>query len=294
MRVGRHMPTHSKMVQAAEIASSIGCEAIQVFVSNPTGWRPTGDDPVMCAAFKEATQRLDVLPVVIHAAYLINLASPDDVIWEKSITLLTWTMQRGELIGASYVVFHTGSHKGSGVEAGVARIAQGVERVLSDSPRDVMLLLENDVGAGNSVGHSFEQLADVLRLISPDYQERVGVCLDTAHLWGGGHDIGSAESAKQVLDHFDETVGLHRLKVIHLNDTEKALGSHRDVHARLGEGIIGEIGLRALLTDPRLHHVTVLMETPIKTDEHDKEDWEHDKGQVAKAKSLATPVVPQP
>ena len=294
MRVGRHMPTHSKMVQAAETASAIGCEAIQVFVSNPTGWRPTGDDPAMCAAFKEATQRLDVLPIVIHAAYLINLASPDDVIWEKSIALLTWTMQRGEQIGASYVVFHTGSHKGSGVEAGVARIAQGVERVLSESPRDIMLLLENDVGAGNSVGHSFEQLADALRLISPEYQERVGVCLDTAHLWGGGHDIGSAESAKHVLDHFDETVGLNRLKVIHLNDTEKALGSHRDVHARLGEGIIGEAGLRALLTDPRLHHVTVLLETPIKTDEHEKEDWEHDKGQVAKAKSLATPVVPQP
>ena len=292
MRVGRHMPTHSKMVQAAEIASSIGCEAIQVFVSNPTGWRPTGDDPAMCAAFKEATQRLDVLPVVIHAAYLINLASPDDVVWEKSIALLTWTMQRGEQIGASYVVFHTGSHKGSGVEAGVARIAQGVERVLSESPCDIMLLLENDVGAGNSVGHSFEQLADALRLISPDYQERVGVCLDTAHLWGGGHDIGSPESAKQALDHFNETVGLNRLKVIHLNDTEKALGSHRDVHARLGEGIIGEAGLRALLTDPRLNHVTVLMETPIKTDENDKEDWEHDKGQIAKAKSLATPVVP--
>jgi len=278
------------MVQAAETASSIGCEAIQVFVSNPTGWRPTGDAPAMCAAFKEATQRLDVLPVVIHAAYLINLASPDDTIWEKSIALLTWTMQRGELIGASYVVFHTGSHKGSGVEAGVARIAQGVERVLAESPHDVMLLLENDVGAGNSIGHSFEQLADVLHLIAPEYQERVGVCLDTAHLWGGGHDIGNAESAKQVLDHFDDTVGLNRLKVIHLNDTEKALGSHRDVHARLGEGIIGEAGLRALLIDPRLHHVTVLLETPIKTDEHDKENWEHDKGQVAKAKSLASGV----
>lgn len=293
MRVGRHMPTHSKMVQAAETASSIGCEAIQVFVSNPTGWRSTADDPVMCAAFKEATQRLNLLPVVIHAPYLINLASPDEFIWEKSIALLTWTMQRGEQIGASYVIFHTGSHKGSGVESGVARIAQGVERVLSESPRDVMLLLENDVGAGNAIGHSFEQLAAVLQLIAPEYQERVGICLDTAHLWGAGHDIGSAESALSVLDHFDATVGLVRLKVVHLNDTEKALGSHRDVHARLGEGIIGEAGLRTMLTDPRLNHVTVLMETPIKTNENDKEDWEHDKGQVAKAKSLATPVVPQ-
>jgi deoxyribonuclease-4 len=113
------------------------------------------------------------------------------------------------------------------------------------------------------------------------------VCLDTAHLWGAGHDIGSVEAALQVLKHFDETVGLQQLKVIHLNDTEMGLGSHRDVHARLGEGIIGEEGLRTLLTDPRLEHVAVILETPILTDEKDKEDWEHDKTQIAKAFALA-------
>ncbi len=291
MRIGRHMPTHSKMVKAADIASQIGCEAIQVFVSNPTGWRPTADDPAGCAAFMQATRDLNLYPVVIHAAYLINLASPDETIWEKSITLLTWTMQRGAQIGAKYVVFHTGSHRGSGVEAGLARIAQGIEHVLAGSPPEVMLLLENDVGAGNSIGHSFEQLTAVLQLLPQDnaIQNRVGVCLDTAHLWGGGHDISSAESALQVLQHFDETVGIARLKAIHLNDTLMNLGSHRDVHARLGEGIIGEEGLRAMLTDPRLDHVAVLLETPILTDENDKEDWEHDKTQVAKAKKLATP-----
>ncbi len=287
MRIGRHMPTHSKMVKAAECAVSLGCEAIQVFVSNPTGWRPNTDDPVGTAAFKAATEALALSPVVIHAPYLINLASPDALIWEKSIALLTWTMQRGAQIGASYVVFHTGSHRGSGVEAGVTRIAQGVERVLAESPLPVMLLLENDVGAGNSVGHSFEQLAQVLHLLPEDVQERVGVCLDTAHLWGAGHDIGSAETAFQMLNHFDETVGLRRLKVLHLNDTEMGLGSHRDVHARLGEGIIGAEGLRTLLTDPRLEHVAVILETPILTDDKDKEDWEHDKTQIAKAFALA-------
>jgi deoxyribonuclease-4 len=123
--------------------------------------------------------------------------------------------------------------------------------------------------------------------MSPDLDGRVGVCLDTAHLWGAGHDISNKESALQVLQHFDDTVGLQRLKVIHLNDTEMGLGSHRDVHARLGEGIIGEEGLRALLTDPRLEHVAVLLETPILTDDKDKEDWVHDKTQVAKAFDLA-------
>ena len=286
MRIGRHMPTNSKMVKAAEIAHELGCDAIQVFVSNPTGWRPTADDPKGTAAFLQRTRELQLDPVVIHAPYLINLASPDDVIWEKSIALLTWTMQRGALIGAKYVVFHTGSHRGSGVEVGIARIAVAIQRILPETPPSVMLLLENDVGAGYALGHSFEQLAAVLALLPSVYQERVGVCLDTAHLWGGGHDISTAEATLAVLRHFDETVGLSRLKVLHLNDTEMALGSHRDVHARLGEGIIGEAGLRTMLNDPRLDHVAVLLETPIKTDEHDKEDWEHDKLHLAKVRHL--------
>ena len=285
MRIGRHMPTHSKMTQAAEIARQIGCQAIQIFASNPTAWRPPLDDPSACAAFTEAARVHDLDPVVLHAPYLINLGTPDDTMWEKSIALLTWTMQRGGLLGARFVVFHTGSHRGCGVEAGIARVAQGIVRVLQEAPSSVSLLLENDVGAGHSLGHSFAQLAAILALL-PQYAERLGVCLDTAHLWGAGHDISTCASTLQVLAQCDATFGLSRLKVLHLNDTEKALGSHRDVHARLGEGIIGEEGLRTLLHDPRLQHVAVLMETPIKTGENGKEDWEHDKGQIGKAKAL--------
>ena len=122
--------------------------------------------------------------------------------------------------------------------------------------------------------------------VLPQYEDRLGVCLDTAHLWGAGHDISNAASVQQLLQHFDDIIVLNRLKVIHLNDTEMALGSHRDVHARLGEGIIGEEGLRALLCDTRLDHAAVLLETPIKTDEQDKEDWELDKQQLEKAKEL--------
>jgi deoxyribonuclease IV len=285
MRIGRHMPTHSKMAQAAEIARQIGCQAIQIFASNPTAWRPPVDDPAACAAFAEAARVNDLDPVVLHAPYLINLGTPDDTIWEKSIALLAWTMQRGGLLGARFVVFHTGSHRGSGVEAGIARVAQGIVRVLQEAPSSVSLLLENDVGAGHALGHSFEQLAAILALL-PQYADRLGICLDTAHLWGAGHDISTRDATLQVLAQCDATFGLSRLKVLHLNDTEKALGSHRDVHARLGEGIIGEEGLQTLLQDPRLQHVVVLMETPIKTGENDKEDWEHDKEQILKAKAL--------
>jgi deoxyribonuclease IV len=285
MRLGRHMPTHSNAVKAAEIARWLGCNAIQIFASNPTGWRPTAGDPAGSLAFARAAGDKGLDPVVIHAPYLINLASPDEIIWEKSVFLLRWTLQRGALLGAAYVVFHTGSHRGSGVEAGIARIAEGITTILPETPPEVMLLLENDVGAGNSLGGSFEQIGAVLNLL-PQYQQRLGVCLDTAHLWGAGYDISNAASTHQVLQHFDEVIGFNRLKVIHLNDTEMALGSHRDVHARIGEGIIGQEGLRALLTDSRLDHVAVLLETPIKTDDHDKEDWDHDKQHLERVKEL--------
>lgn len=285
MRIGRHMPIGTNAVRAAEIAQRIGCNAIQIFASNPTGWSPTRGGEAQCIAFAEAARRLDLVPVVLHAPYLINLASPDEANWEKSIALLSWTLQRGALLGALYVVFHVGSHKGTGVEAGVARIAQAIKRILAETPPEVVLLLENSVGAGNALGGDFEHLAATLNAL-PDDSERLGVCLDTAHLWGAGHDISTATAVREVLRHFDETVGLARLKVLHLNDTVKELGSHRDVHARIGEGIIGAEGLRTLLRDPRLAHVVVLLETPIQTNEQGKEDWEHDQAHLEQVKLL--------
>ncbi len=285
MRFGRHMPLNAKPVKAAEIAQQLGCNAIQIFASNPTAWRPPAGDPKASIAFAEAARILDLNPVVIHAPYLINLASPDEIIWEKSIALLTWTLQRGTLLGAQYVVFHTGSHKGTGIEAGIERIVQAIERILPVTPPEVMLLLENDVGAGNSLGSGFAQLATILSCL-PQFADRLGVCLDTAHLWGAGYDISTTEGVQQVLQQFTETVGLTNLKVLHLNDTKVALGSHRDIHARLGDGIIGAEGFRALLTDPRLDHVAVIMETPIQTTEDGKEDWEHDKQHFERMMSL--------
>jgi deoxyribonuclease-4 len=213
MRLGRHMPTHSNAAKAAQIACQLGCTSIQIFASNPTGWRPSTGNPASCAAFVQAAKDNGLEPVVIHAPYLINLASPDEVIWEKSIALLRWTLQRGELLGAAYVVFHTGSHRGSGVDAGLARIAEAIALILPETPPEVMLLLENDVGAGNSLGHSFEQIGMVLHVL-PQYEDRLGVCLDTAHLWGAGHDISNAASVRQLLQHFDDVIGLKRLKVM--------------------------------------------------------------------------------
>lgn len=288
-RIGRHMPTHSNAIKALEIAQQLGCTAIQIFTSNPRGWQPTASDTLDCTAFAQAARNCELDPVVIHAPYLINLASPDEIIWQKSINLLHWTLQRGALLGAKYVIFHTGSHRGSGIEAGIARIAQGITRILLETAQELnqypQLLLENDVGGGDSLGHSFEHLAAVLDLL-PQYHQRLGTCLDSAHLWGAGHDISNLAAVQHMLQHFDETVGLSRLQVIHLNDTKMALGSHRDIHARLGEGIINQEGLRALLTDPRVEQVVVLLETPILLGADGKEDWEHDKRHFELAKSL--------
>jgi deoxyribonuclease-4 len=201
------MPTHSNAAKAAEIASQLGCTSIQIFASNPTGWRPTADNPKSQAAFAQAARDYDLDPVVIHAPYLINLASPDEIIWRKSISLLRWTLLRGALLGATYVVFHTGSHKGSGVDIGLARIAEAIGLILPETPPEVMLLLENDVGAGNSLGSSFEQIGWVLNVL-PQYEDRLGVCLDTAHLWGAGHDISHADAVQHLLQHFDDAIGL--------------------------------------------------------------------------------------
>lgn len=286
MRIGRHMPTHSNAVKAAQIAHDLGCNAIQIFASNPTAWKPPVDNPDRYAAFAQAARDNDLAPVVIHAPYLINLASPEPLIWDKSRALLTWTLQRGEPLGASYVVFHTGSHKGTSIDEGIKRIIDGIALIMLETPTGVMLLLENDVGAGNSLGAQFEQLASILDAL-PLYRERLGVCLDTAHLWGAGHDLSTPDSTRQVIQHFDDIIGLDHLHVLHLNDTKVALGSHRDIHARIGEGIIPPESLHVLLTDPRLSHVAVILETPIQTDEQDKEDWEHDREHMERVKKLA-------
>src|SRR5258708_11556874 len=162
-RIGRHMPTHSRAIKAAEIARQIGCNAIQIFTSNPRSWQPTADDAMDCAAFAKAARDYDLDPVVIHAPYLINLASPDEIIWQKSIHLLRWTLQRGALLEARYVIFHTGSHRGSGLEAGVARIAEALAAILAQGKPTgnaamPLLLFEKDVGVRNSRRHPFENL----------------------------------------------------------------------------------------------------------------------------------------
>lgn len=300
MKFGRHLPTSSKPVQAAEIAQTLGCETIQIFVNNPTSWQHPREVPTkpgkldIPTAFAQAAAERNLSPIVVHAPYLINLATSDETIFDKSVILLGGTIQRASRFGARCVVFHIGSHRGAGLEAGLARIVAGLARILPETPDDVMVLLENDVGAGHEVGNKIEHLAAVLDAL-PDYAARLGICLDTAHLWGAGYDLRTAEEVAHLVTEIDRLVGVQRLPVIHLNDTATALGGHRDLHKRIGEGIIPEAGFRALLTHPALQEAAIILETPIQTIEGDdnRMDWAHDAAHLACVRALGiTPSAP--
>jgi deoxyribonuclease IV len=286
VRIGRHIPMGSQPLKALRTAKEIGCDALQIFVTNPRGWRVPASRPKAEDAYRAAVAELDLAPVVIHATYLINLASPRDDFFAQSVTLLRATLERAARYGAASVVLHIGSHMGSGVEAGLARLAAGVRQTLEGAPEAVTLLLENDVGAGGELGSRFEQIAAVLAAV-PQHAEQLGVCLDTAHLWGAGFDIGTAEGATSTLAEVERLIGLRRVRVLHLNDTKVALGSHRDIHARIGEGVIGAEGLRTLLRAPGLAHAAVLLETPFQETTPGQMDWAYEAEQLQRVNALA-------
>jgi deoxyribonuclease-4 len=259
------MPVAPAPKEALRLTEEVGGDAVQIFVTNPRAWRPPAPKPAEAAAFRTRRAELGNWPVVVHATYLINLASSNAFVAEKSVELLRVTMERATQVEALAVVFHTGSHTGSGEEVGLARIIAGVDRALDglEAPGP-LLLLENDTGGGGKMGGRFETLARALDAL-PQHAARLGVCLDTAHLWGGGYDIGTPEGATSVLNEADAAFGLARVPVWHLNDARAALGSHLDRHARIGEGEIPLDGLSALLRDSRLADTVLIMETPLTT-----------------------------
>lgn len=288
MRLGRHMPTGSRPVRALEVARAIGCDAIQIFVTNPRAWAAPEPDPEGEAAFRAAAEAL-AWPVVVHAAYIINLASPRDDVFDRSITLLAATLERAARFGAADVVFHIGSHTGAGEEAGLAHLSDGIARVLEatlDSAPGVRLLLENDTGGGGKLGYRLENLAATLDGLR-QHDGRLGVCIDISHLWGAGFDIGSPEGAALAIADMERTIGLARIPMLHVNDAREALGSHRDVHARLGEGQIPLAGITAFLRHPGLAHTTALLETPIPEAKPGRPDWEQERDLMTRAREVA-------
>ena len=259
--LGAHVPTAGGLHHAPAHGRDIGAAAIQVFTRNQRQWaaRPLLREETR--AFREALRTSGVQAVMSHASYLINLASPDPALSDKGREAFRVEMTRCHELGIPLIVFHPGAHLGAGEDAGVRAVARSLDHVLAACRRArVMPLIEITAGQGSCVGHRFEHLAEILaRVKSP---ERVGVCLDTCHLYAAGYDIATPRGYERTMLEFDRVVGLDRLRAMHLNDARQPLGSRVDRHAPIGGGFLGLGTFRRLLADPRLRHVPKVLETP--------------------------------
>ncbi len=260
MRFGMHLSVSGGIDRVPEIARSVGADTYQIFVDSPSTWRYGEWHAAKVERFRERRKELGQGPVVVHTGYLINLASSKTDVLEKSLVALGKEFAKAADIGAEYLVLHPGKHLGTGRETGLHKIVEGLVRVMEGNPVGApMLLLEGSEGSGTSLGVTFEELAFLVDGLA-EKGHGVGVCLDTAHLWGAGYDISTPETLGAVLTEFDRVVGLARLHCVHLNDSLKELGSHTDRHAYLGEGRIGLTPFHALVRERRLDHVAMILE----------------------------------
>jgi deoxyribonuclease IV len=256
-----HLGVGKGLLRAARRSRQIGGRALQIFTDNPAAWRRRPDPPLETPEFVDYGTREGLRTIAVHASYLINLAGSAEPFASRSRDGLIVEMQRAPSYGATIVNTHIGSHRGIGAATGLARIVENVRAVLASSPTDVRLALENSSGGGDMLGSSVEELAGILEGVGAAH-DRLAFCLDTAHLWGAGYDIGGADGVTAVVDRFEELIGLDRLALVHLNDSSSPLGSRMDRHEHLGAGRIGPVGLGTMLRDPRLRETTFIMETP--------------------------------
>jgi len=259
MLIGAHLSTGGGLVNAHDRGLEVGAQAIQVWGQSPRMWKPTRWKDADVAQFGERMRSGPIGAVVIHAIYLINCASSDQEIRVKSAASLVHALQTGDRIGAAGVVLHPGSAKGESHSEALPRVAEMLELALGES-KTCPLLLEDTAGAGDTLGRSFEELAELIDLAGGD--KRLGVCLDSCHLLATGFDVRTADGLTRVIDDFDATVGIERLRCLHVNDSKTPLGSNRDRHAPLGEGEIGARGCGAFLSEPRFEGLPAIFEGP--------------------------------
>jgi deoxyribonuclease-4 len=268
MRLGVHAPIAGGLDRAVEWAQHLGCSALQIFSRSPRGGPAPRRSAEELCAFDVARRAAGLEPLVIHAPYIINLAAPVAGTWRASLRLFQEEGARAAALGADFVVMHVGSDRGSGHDAGIRRVAEALDQTTPGLAAAVTVLLENTAGSGGGLGSAFEHLAAIRsRLTQP---ERVGVCLDTAHLFAAGHPIHTAEGLEEVLRAFERTVGLGVLRLLHLNDSKVPFGARVDRHWHIGQGHIGEAAFRRLLRHPRLRILPGILETPKTTEAEDR------------------------
>ena len=259
MQFGAHVSASGGIDTAIDRIVAIGGDCVQLFTQSPRMWRPTNHAPEAIERFHAKRAEHGIGGVVCHALYLCNLAAPDDVIYEKSIATMRNTVDAACSIGADGVIFHVGSHLGAGFEAGLDRTCRALARVLERCAGDTWLLMENSAGAGGTIGRSLDELQALLERL--DGHPRLGLCLDSCHLYVSGYDVGDPATVDGLVAELDERIGLDRLRALHVNDAAAPLGSNRDRHANILEGELGE-RLGAFLAHPRLQHLPAYLEVP--------------------------------
>ncbi len=258
---GAHLSTAGGVCKALHSAADLACETVQLFTKNNNQWAGKAITPEVAAEFRRLVKAHRLKFVTAHDSYLINLASPDDTLWQKSVAAFADEIDRAEQLGLAYLVTHPGAHVGSGEAAGLARVV----RAIDDAHRQtagakVKVLLELTAGQGSSLGHRFEHLATIFDGVEDP--KRLGVCMDTCHVFAAGYPLAPEADYQRTMAEFDRLIGLKRLKLFHLNDSKKPHGSRVDRHEHLGQGHLGEEPFRLIVTDPRFAKLPMLLETP--------------------------------
>ncbi len=263
---GAHLSINRGLHNAITAAVALRCDTLQIFTKNASHWNanPLTQDDI--AQFRRAASASSLAHLTVHDSYLINLASPDDSLYAKSVAAFVDEMERAEALGISYLVTHPGAHTGSGEEAGLVRVIAGYEEVHARCAGfNVRVLIETTAGQGTALGHRFEHLATILQRAT--CADRMDVCLDTCHVFAAGYALAAESDYAATFQQFDELIGLARLKLFHVNDSAKPFGSRVDRHASIGLGEIGAEVFRRLVTDPRFTDRPMILETPKKDDD---------------------------
>ncbi len=261
MDIGAHVKASGGVWKAIDNGVELGCEAVQFFAGSPRTWAPMVYREKDAAHFREARRASPVHYAVIHTIYLINLATANEDFYEKSVAALVGAARSAEQLGADAIVTHVGSHQGAGFEEGLARVQHALGRVLEEVEGSaVRVLLEDTAGAGGTMGVDFRELGAMIDSVGGD--PRVGLCLDTCHLFAAGFDLRTREGVDRALEALDDACGIERLELLHLNDSKTPLGSNRDRHANIGEGELGLEAFREIVNHPAFAALPGILEVP--------------------------------
>ena len=263
-RIGIHTSRAGSLEKAALKAGDLGANTFQIFSSSPRMWRASPPEAGDVRRFRAARERLDLWPLAIHTNYLVNLATLDPLIRERSVASFRGELERAATIGAEYLVLHPGNYKGQSVEEGiVAFVLALAESARGFKGAGVTVLLENTVGSGRQIGSRFEELRTIRDLAARETDLAIGYCLDTCHLFAAGFDVAKPTGLEETVAEVDRTLGLELVRAIHTNDSKGELGSHRDRHENIGKGKIGEAGFAGILRHPGLRDKPFILETPV-------------------------------